>query len=37
MIAFYSTELGQKAISAMPGLMSESMVIGQKWVNRSAR
>jgi len=31
MIAFYSTELGQKAISAMPGLMSESMVIGQKW------
>jgi len=31
MIAFYSTALGQKAISAMPGLMSESMVIGQKW------
>jgi len=31
MIAFYSTDLGRKAISAMPGLMSESMLIGQKW------
>ena len=31
MIAFYSTDLGRKAISAMPGLMSESMMIGQKW------
>jgi len=31
MIAFYSTDLGKKAISAMPGLMSESMVIGQQW------
>ena len=31
MIAFYSTKLGKKAISAMPGLMSESMVIGQQW------
>ena len=31
MIAFYSTDLGRKAISAMPGLMSESMVIGQNW------
>ena len=31
MIAFYSTPLGQKAINAMPGLMSESMAIGQKW------
>jgi hypothetical protein len=31
MIAFYSTDLGKKAISALPGLMSESMVIGQQW------
>lgn len=31
MIAFYSTDLGKKAISAMPGLMSESMTIGQQW------
>ena len=31
MIAFYSTDLGRKAISAMPGLMSESMAIGQQW------
>ena len=31
MIAFYSTDLGRKAISAMPGLMTESMMIGQKW------
>lgn len=31
MIAFYSTDLGRKAISAMPGLMSESMTIGQQW------
>lgn len=31
MIGFYSTDLGKKAISAMPGLMSESMVIGQQW------
>ncbi len=31
MIGFYSTDLGRKAISAMPGLMSESMVIGREW------
>lgn len=31
MIAFYSTDLGRKAISAMPGLMSESMTVGQQW------
>ena len=31
MIGFYSTDLGRKAISAMPGLMSESMVIGRQW------
>ena len=31
MIAFYATDLGRKAISAMPGLMGESMAIGQKW------
>jgi hypothetical protein len=31
MIGFYSTDLGKKAISAMPGLMSESMVISQQW------
>ena len=31
MIGFYSTALGRKAISAMPGLMSESMVIGREW------
>jgi hypothetical protein len=31
MIAFYSTDLGRKAIGAMPGLVSESMMIGQKW------
>ena len=31
MIGFYSTDLGRKAISAMPGLMSESMAIGQQW------
>lgn len=31
MIAFYSTDLGQKAINAMPGLLSESMVVAQKW------
>ena len=31
MIAFYSTDLGRKAISAMPGLMTESMHIGQRW------
>ena len=31
MIGFYSTDLGRKAISAMPGLMSESMVIGRSW------
>jgi len=31
MIAFYSTDLGRKAISAMPGLVSESMAIAQHW------
>ena len=31
MIGFYSTDLGRKAISAMPGLMSETMVIGREW------
>jgi hypothetical protein len=31
MIAFYSTDLGKKAISVMPGLMSESMAIAQQW------
>ena len=31
MIAFYSTPLGQKAINSMPGLMSESVAIAQKW------
>jgi uncharacterized protein len=31
MIGFYSTDLGRKAISAMPGLVSESMVIAQRW------
>jgi hypothetical protein len=31
MIAFYSTDLGRKAISAMPGLLSESMMIAQEW------
>ena len=31
MIAFYSSDLGKKAIGAMPGLMSESMAIGQQW------
>jgi hypothetical protein len=31
MIAFYSTDLGKKAISAMPGLMTESMAVGQQW------
>jgi hypothetical protein len=35
MIAFYSTDLGRKAISAMPGLMSESMMIGQKMGRRA--
>jgi len=31
LIAFYSTNLGRKAISAMPGLLSESMTIAQEW------
>jgi hypothetical protein len=31
MIGFYSTDLGKKAISAMPGLMNESMAISQQW------
>ena len=31
MIGFYSSALGRKAISVMPGLVSESMQLGQQW------
>lgn len=31
MIAFYSTDLGKKAISVMPSLMAESVSVGQQW------
>jgi uncharacterized protein len=31
LIRFYSTDLGKKLVDAMPGLMQESMQIGQHW------
>lgn len=30
-IAFYDTPAGKKLISALPGIMQESMVVGQQW------
>ena len=31
MIAFYSTDLGQKVITVMPALLGESIAIGRQW------
>ena len=34
LVAFYSSELGKKVISAMPKLMQESMQVAQEWTTR---
>jgi uncharacterized protein len=31
MVRFYSTEVGQKTIRVMPGLLQESFAVGQAW------
>jgi hypothetical protein len=34
LVAFYSTDLGKKAITVLPAIVQESSAIGQRWAQR---